>query len=93
VPRRWRSPRCARNAPSAGERHAGDLQDVPVYLDEIGRKSNLAQQQAVLELAKVQFDRDAAIISNQGNFKARLDTKKNAVAVGEAQVQFAEPQR
>jgi multidrug efflux system membrane fusion protein len=114
-------------------------QDVPVYLDEIGRnaafesvnvlpqvggriverhfqdganlkkrqllfvidprpykaqfdsaQANLAQQKAVLELAKVQFDRDAAIIQTKAISKQDYDTKKNAVAVGEAQVQAAQ---
>ena len=114
-------------------------QDVPVYLDEIGRnaafesvnvmpqvggriverhfqdganlkkrqllfvidprpykaqfdsaQANLAQQKAVLELARVQFDRDAAIIQTKAISKQDYDTKKNAVAVGEAQVQAAQ---
>ena len=114
-------------------------QDVPVYLDEIGRnaafesvnvlpqvggriverhfqdganlkkrqllfvidprpykaqfdsaQANLAQQKAVLELAKVQFDRDVAIIQTKAISKQDYDTKKNAVAVGEAQVQAAQ---
>ena len=114
-------------------------QDVPVYLDEIGRnaafesvnvmpqvggriverhfkdganlkkgqllfvidprpykaqfdsaKANLAQQAAVLEFAKVQFDRDAEIIQTRAISKQDYDTKKNAVAVGEAQVQAAQ---
>jgi len=114
-------------------------QDVPVYLDEIGRnaafesvsvmpqvggriverhfrdganlkkgqllfvidprpykaqfdsaQANLAQQKAVLELAKIQFDRDAAVIETRAISKQDYDTKKNAVTVGEAQVQAAQ---
>ena len=114
-------------------------QDVPVYLDEIGRnaafesvnvmpqvggrilerhfqdganlkngqllfvidprpykaqldsaQATLAQQKAALELAKIQFDRDAAIIETRAISKQDYDTKKNAVAVGEAQVQAAQ---
>jgi multidrug efflux system membrane fusion protein len=114
-------------------------QDVPVYLDEIGRnvafeavtvtpqvggriterhfqdganlkkgeplfvidprpfkfqldssRANLAQQQAALELAKIQFDRDASIIDTRAISRQDYDTKKNTVAVDEAQVQAAQ---
>ncbi len=114
-------------------------QDVPVYLDEIGRnaayesvnvmpqvggriierhfqdganlkkgqllfvidprpykaqldsaQASLAQQKAALELARIQFDRDAAVIQTRAISKQDYDTKKNAVAVGEAQVQAAQ---
>lgn len=114
-------------------------QDVPVYLDEIGRnaafesvnvtpqvggriterrfqdganlkkgqllfvidprpyqaqldsaQASLAQQKAALELAKIQFERDVAIIETRAISKQDYDTKKNAVAVGEAQVQAAQ---
>jgi multidrug efflux system membrane fusion protein len=116
-----------------------DSQDVPVYLDEIGRsaafesvtvttqvsgriterhfqdgtnlkkgellfvidprpfksqldssRANLAQQKAALELARIQFDRDAAVIETKAISKQDYDTKKNAVAVDEAQVQAAQ---
>lgn len=114
-------------------------QDVPVYLDEIGRnaafesvtvmpqvggriverhfqdgtdlrkgellfvidprpfqyqldssRAGLAQQKAALDLARIQFDRDAAIIDTRAISKQDYDTKKNAVAVDEAQVQAAQ---
>lgn len=114
-------------------------QDVPIYLDEIGRnaafesvtvtpqvggriierhfqdganlkkgallfvidprpfkfqldssRASLAQQNAALELARIQFNRDAEIIETRAISKQDYDTKKNNVAVSEAQVQAAQ---
>jgi membrane fusion protein, multidrug efflux system len=116
-----------------------DSQDVPIYLDEIGRnaafesvtvtpqvggriterhfqdgtnlrkgellfvvdprpfefqldssRANLAQQKAALGLARIQFDRDAAILDTKAISQQDYDTKKNTVAVDEAQVQAAQ---
>ena len=116
-----------------------DSQDVPVYLDEIGRnaafesvivtpqvggriverhfqdganlrkgellfvvdprpfkyqldssRAALAQQKAALELARIQFERDVAIIETRAISRQDYDIKKNTVAVDEAQVQAAQ---
>jgi multidrug efflux system membrane fusion protein len=53
-------------------------------------RATLAQQSAALELARIQFNRDAAIIETKAISKQDYDTKKNNVAVGEAQVQAAQ---
>jgi multidrug efflux system membrane fusion protein len=53
-------------------------------------QATLAQTRAALELAKIQFSRDQEIIGTRAISKQDYDTKKNAVDVGEAQVQAAE---
>lgn len=53
-------------------------------------QATLAQTKAALELAKIQFSRDQEIIATRAISKQDYDTKKNAVDVGEAQVQAAE---
>lgn len=50
----------------------------------------LAQQKAALELARIQFDRDAAIVETRAISRQDYDTRKNTVAVDEAQVQAAQ---
>ena len=114
-------------------------QDVPIYLDEIGRnaafesvtvtpqvggriierhfqdganlrkgellfvidprpfqfqldssQASLAQQKAALELARIEFNRDAAILDSRAISQQDYDTKKNAVAVDQAQVEAAQ---
>jgi multidrug efflux system membrane fusion protein len=52
-------------------------------------QATLAQTKAALELAKIQFSRDQEIINTRAISKQDYDTKKNAVDVGEAQVQAA----
>jgi membrane fusion protein, multidrug efflux system len=53
-------------------------------------KATLAQTKAALDLAKIQFSRDQEIIDTRAISKQDYDTKKNAVDVGQAQVQAAE---
>jgi len=53
-------------------------------------RANLAQQKAALDLARIQFDRAAAIINTRAISQQDYDTKKNAVSVQEAQVQAAQ---
>jgi multidrug efflux system membrane fusion protein len=53
-------------------------------------QANLAQTRAALELAKIQFSRDQEIIGTRAISRQDYDTKKNAVDVGQAQVQAAE---
>jgi multidrug efflux system membrane fusion protein len=53
-------------------------------------QATLAQTKAALELAKIQFSRDQEIIGTRAISRQDYDTKKNAVDVGEAQVQAAE---
>src|SRR6202451_2914361 len=117
----------------------GSAQDVPKYLDEIGRnaafesvtvtpqvggriverhfedgenlkkgqllfvidprpykaqldsaQASLAQAKAALDLAKIQFARDAEVIGERAISKQDYDTKKNAVDVDQALVEAAE---
>src|SRR5215470_1260054 len=53
-------------------------------------QATLAQTKAALDLAQIQFSRDQEIIGTRAISKQDYDTKKNAVDVGEAQVQAAE---
>lgn len=53
-------------------------------------QATLAQTKAALELAKIQFSRDQGIIATRAISQQDFDTKKNAVAVSEAQVQAAQ---
>jgi multidrug efflux system membrane fusion protein len=53
-------------------------------------KANLAQARAQLELAKINFDRVASITDPRAVSRQDYDTKKNAVAVAEAQVAQSE---
>ena len=53
-------------------------------------QATLAQTRAALDLAKIQFSRDQDIISTRAISQQDYDTKKNAVAVTQAQVQAAE---
>ncbi len=53
-------------------------------------QATLAQNKAALDLAKIQFSRDEEIIGTRAISKQDYDTKKNAVDVGQAQVQAAE---
>lgn len=53
-------------------------------------EATLAQNKAALDLAKIQFSRDQEIINTRAISKQDYDTKKNAVDVGQAQVQAAE---
>lgn len=50
-------------------------------------KANLAQAQAALELAKIQFARDQELVGTRAISKQDYDTKKNTVDVSEAQVE------
>lgn len=50
----------------------------------------LAQTKAALELANIQFARDQEIIGTRAISKQDYDTKKNAVEVGQAQVDAAQ---
>lgn len=52
-------------------------------------QANLAQAQAALELAKIQFARDQELVGTRAISKQDYDTKKNTVDVNEAQVQAA----
>ena len=53
-------------------------------------QATLAQTKAALELAKIQFSRDQEVIGEKAISQQDYDTKKNAVDVGEAQVDAAE---
>jgi membrane fusion protein, multidrug efflux system len=53
-------------------------------------KANLAQAKANLELARVDFARDAGLIGTKAISKQDYDTKKSTVDVDEAQVEAAE---
>ena len=52
-------------------------------------KANLAQAQAALELAKVQFARDQELVGSRAISKQDYDTKKSTVDQSEAQVEAA----
>ena len=52
-------------------------------------KANLAQAQAALELAKIQFARDQELVGTRAISKQDYDTKKSTVDVSEAQVEAA----
>ena len=52
-------------------------------------KANLAQAKAALDLAKIQFQRDAEIIRTHAISQQDYDTKKNTVDVNQAQVDAA----
>ena len=52
-------------------------------------KANLAQAEAALELAKVQFARDQELVGTRAISKQDYDTKKSTVDVNEAQVEAA----
>src|SRR5215472_12370989 len=52
-------------------------------------KANLAQAQAALELAKIQFARDQELVGTRAISKQDYDTKKNTVDVNVAQVEAA----
>jgi len=52
-------------------------------------KANLAQVQAALELAKIQFARDQELVGTRAISKQDYDTKKNTVDVNQAQVEAA----
>jgi membrane fusion protein, multidrug efflux system len=53
-------------------------------------RAALAQQKAALDLAKIQLERDAAVVETRAISRQDYDIKKNAVDVGEAQVQAAQ---
>ncbi len=53
-------------------------------------QANLAQAKAALELAKIQFARDAELIGTKAISKQDYDTKKNTVDVDQAQVEAAQ---
>lgn len=53
-------------------------------------RATLNQARAALELAKIQFARDEEVIATNAISKQDYDTKKNAVAVDEAQVEAAQ---
>jgi multidrug efflux system membrane fusion protein len=53
-------------------------------------QATLAQNKAALELAKIQFARDADIVNTRAISRDDYDTKKNAVDVSKAQVKAAE---
>ena len=52
-------------------------------------QANLAQAQAALELAKIQFARDQELVGTRAISKQDYDTKKNTVDVNQAQVEAA----
>src|SRR5215469_14187784 len=52
-------------------------------------RANLAQAQASLELAKIQFARDQELVGTRAISKQDYDTKKNTVDVNQAQVEAA----
>jgi multidrug efflux system membrane fusion protein len=52
-------------------------------------RANLAQTQAALELAKIQFARDQELVGTRAISKQDYDTKKSTVDVSEAQVEAA----
>jgi membrane fusion protein, multidrug efflux system len=53
-------------------------------------QATLAQNKAALELAKIEFERDADILNTRAISKEDYDTKKNAMDVSKAQVEAAE---
>lgn len=53
-------------------------------------QATLAQTKAALDLAKIQFARDQEVIGEKAISQQDYDTKKNAVDVGQAQVEAAE---
>jgi membrane fusion protein, multidrug efflux system len=53
-------------------------------------QATLAQNKAALELAQIEFERDADILNTRAISKEDYDTKKNAVNVSKAQVEAAE---
>ncbi|MGA9592193.1 MAG: efflux RND transporter periplasmic adaptor subunit [Candidatus Acidiferrales bacterium] len=53
-------------------------------------QASLAQSKAALELAKIQFARDEALVGTKAIAKQDYDTKKNTVDVDQAMVQEAE---
>jgi membrane fusion protein, multidrug efflux system len=53
-------------------------------------EATLAQAKAALDLAKIQFARDQEVIGTRAISKQDWDTKKNTVAVDQAQVEAAE---
>jgi multidrug efflux system membrane fusion protein len=53
-------------------------------------QASLAQSQAALELAKIQFARDQQVIGTRAISKQDYDTKKNTVDVDQAQVEAAQ---
>jgi multidrug efflux system membrane fusion protein len=53
-------------------------------------QATLAQTKAALDLARIQFSRDEEIINTRAISKQDYDTKKNAVDVGQAQVEAAQ---
>ncbi|MFY9531465.1 MAG: efflux RND transporter periplasmic adaptor subunit [Candidatus Acidiferrales bacterium] len=53
-------------------------------------QAKLAQAKAALELAKIQFARDAELVGTKAISKQDYDTKKNTVDVDEAQVEAAQ---
>jgi len=53
-------------------------------------QATLAQAKAALDLAKIQFARDEAVIGTRAISKQDYDTKKNTVDVDQAQVEAAE---
>lgn len=53
-------------------------------------QATVAQTKAALDLAKIQFSRDQDIIGTRAISQQDYDTKKNAVAVSQAQLQAAE---
>ncbi len=53
-------------------------------------QATLAQNKAALELAKIEFERDADILNTRAISKEDYDTKENAVDVSKAQVEAAE---
>jgi membrane fusion protein, multidrug efflux system len=52
-------------------------------------KANLQQDNAALELAKIQFERDQELVGTRAISKQDYDTKKNAVDVIQAQIESA----
>ena len=53
-------------------------------------KANLAQAKANLELAKIEFQRDAGLVGTKAISQQDYDTKKSTVDVDEAQVEAAQ---
>lgn len=53
-------------------------------------QATIAQNKAALELAKIQFARDADIVNTRAISRDDYDTKKNAVDVSKAQLEAAE---
>jgi multidrug efflux system membrane fusion protein len=136
---RKKAPPSFERPPAAVTLAVASAQDVPVYLDEIGKTvaremvsvapqvtgrmmeihftdggdvkkgdplftidprpfqaqldsalATLAQQKAALDLARTQFARYAELVVTKAVSQAEYDTRKNAVAVDEAQVKQAE---